>query len=521
MSLGMNINSDRIFTVEVEVAEDIPANLDQFILLSRQGHVADAERFYEKFLADHKGWFAIVLEYALHLTRLRGPEDLEHFLEHVDVARYSPEERKVIRWMNAWACNKKQEFLSKRSLEGRDSNDSILSVPPDLSTSSVDYTTLTDEVVSLLEKQDPTELDVRTVSACLLTSSGAHTFQIICLTILLSWFYEQPFLDVAENDHRGINQLRVRIFDFIGDLIDYGLYWEAMGLIPIWHGPWAGNNALLRKLIASFDTDNNARLPSELKKQMDTIFEMDCRLFKARLLLTRCCECSGLKEQRGRNKLHDSSGRADLTYLDHLDDLLLLLNCEYRHVWADQPRQRLHFELLHKSAKAYRHLLQMSEQEFEKTPLTEQDVIITYDYETLVIEAKKAGYHTFVQEVDRIIAVIVSRRAPIWLRPQTFAVSQDIRSTSLFERGFISTNRPESLSSHDQIAKEFPPRLGLPSLYGGPNLDRSEVKSSASSPLALRAPFKPRSPFRRNRELAQLQLAMATSKTPHAQYEHV
>jgi len=54
---------DAPVVLDLELEEDIAANLDHFILLSRQGFFEEADAFFEACLKKHASWFAIVWEY--------------------------------------------------------------------------------------------------------------------------------------------------------------------------------------------------------------------------------------------------------------------------------------------------------------------------------------------------------------------------------------------------------------------------------------------------------------------------
>jgi len=49
--------------LDLTLEEDIAANLDHFILLSRQGFFGDANDFFEACLKKHGSWFPVVWEY--------------------------------------------------------------------------------------------------------------------------------------------------------------------------------------------------------------------------------------------------------------------------------------------------------------------------------------------------------------------------------------------------------------------------------------------------------------------------
>jgi len=58
-----SIDEDVSATLELALEEDIAANLDHYIRLSRQGYFKNADLFFDKHLRKHAGWFPIVWEY--------------------------------------------------------------------------------------------------------------------------------------------------------------------------------------------------------------------------------------------------------------------------------------------------------------------------------------------------------------------------------------------------------------------------------------------------------------------------
>jgi len=57
------IDEDVSATLHLVLEEDIAANLDHYIRLSRQGYFKDADLFFDKHLGKHAGWFPIVWEH--------------------------------------------------------------------------------------------------------------------------------------------------------------------------------------------------------------------------------------------------------------------------------------------------------------------------------------------------------------------------------------------------------------------------------------------------------------------------
>jgi len=50
-------------TLNLVLEEDIAANLDHYVLLSRKGYFQDADQFFDVHLNKHAGWFPIIWEY--------------------------------------------------------------------------------------------------------------------------------------------------------------------------------------------------------------------------------------------------------------------------------------------------------------------------------------------------------------------------------------------------------------------------------------------------------------------------
>jgi hypothetical protein len=62
-------SEDMTLHISLPIYEDIPANVDHFVSLSRQGYFIEADTFYQDFLATHARQVFIALEYARHLLR--------------------------------------------------------------------------------------------------------------------------------------------------------------------------------------------------------------------------------------------------------------------------------------------------------------------------------------------------------------------------------------------------------------------------------------------------------------------
>jgi len=73
-------------TLDLELEEDVAANLDHYVLLSRQGYFALADNFFEVNLKRHLYWFPVVMErinHKLPFSREGSSKEIESFVSHV------------------------------------------------------------------------------------------------------------------------------------------------------------------------------------------------------------------------------------------------------------------------------------------------------------------------------------------------------------------------------------------------------------------------------------------------------
>jgi len=75
--------SDVTVKLDLPIFEDVPANLDQFVILSSQGHFIEAEQLYQSHLEPHEAWFSVVIEYTLHLLRIYDLPKLRDYLKRI------------------------------------------------------------------------------------------------------------------------------------------------------------------------------------------------------------------------------------------------------------------------------------------------------------------------------------------------------------------------------------------------------------------------------------------------------
>jgi hypothetical protein len=61
--------SDLMLSESLPLIDDLPANLDQFVLLSRQGFYLEAEEYYSECLSAHGVHRFVLAEYVTHLIR--------------------------------------------------------------------------------------------------------------------------------------------------------------------------------------------------------------------------------------------------------------------------------------------------------------------------------------------------------------------------------------------------------------------------------------------------------------------
>lgn len=137
---------DPRLTIELDIRDDIPADLDHFILLSRKGFFTEAEDFYADNLSRHIAFGAIRIEYALHLLRQGSFYSLRTFVtqKSLDVNHDRREEARLFIILEKISN-------SKLKVDGR----------TDVLFRRVDDQTLKNELMKLLAKDDPDDLDVR------------------------------------------------------------------------------------------------------------------------------------------------------------------------------------------------------------------------------------------------------------------------------------------------------------------------------------------------------------------------
>jgi len=95
-------SEDAFDTLDLVLEEDIAANLDHFILLSRLGFFEEANAFFEAYLKRHASWFAIVWEYCNCRpiqNRAFDPEWYEFLRWANESFVYSSEETALLRLM--------------------------------------------------------------------------------------------------------------------------------------------------------------------------------------------------------------------------------------------------------------------------------------------------------------------------------------------------------------------------------------------------------------------------------------
>jgi len=89
-------------TLNLVLEEDIPANLDYYVLLSRKGYFKDADQFFDVHLKKHSGWFPIIWEYynsqAIRNRRFRPADDVL-IVDASATPIYDPEETELLRNM--------------------------------------------------------------------------------------------------------------------------------------------------------------------------------------------------------------------------------------------------------------------------------------------------------------------------------------------------------------------------------------------------------------------------------------
>jgi len=156
--------NEQVFKMAMPIIEDVPANLDQFVLMSHQGHFIEADQLYEKYLKHHEAWFDIVVEYAEHLLRLWDPPRLEIFCERVINERswqYSPDEHHLLSLMTQRARARTIYHSHPIQATPRIGNVGEETIQPSNNAQTeVDVPALRNELNTLLRQHEPTNLDV-------------------------------------------------------------------------------------------------------------------------------------------------------------------------------------------------------------------------------------------------------------------------------------------------------------------------------------------------------------------------
>jgi hypothetical protein len=96
-----NWQEQPITTFEVDVQEDIPAELEAFIRLNRLGRFGEAKAFFEDALRPYVNLFPVFVEYADLLLEQGDFRGLSEFLDSIPNELFSAEETELISLLKA------------------------------------------------------------------------------------------------------------------------------------------------------------------------------------------------------------------------------------------------------------------------------------------------------------------------------------------------------------------------------------------------------------------------------------
>jgi hypothetical protein len=81
LETGSSTNGTELLSYDMEWTQDLPGDLDTFARLTRAGHFARAESFYQKVLKEHSRFFPVAAEYGDMLIEQGAFGKAEDFLE--------------------------------------------------------------------------------------------------------------------------------------------------------------------------------------------------------------------------------------------------------------------------------------------------------------------------------------------------------------------------------------------------------------------------------------------------------
>jgi hypothetical protein len=90
-----------ILDMTLDIVEDIPAELEDFIFLSRLAIFEEAKGLFEQNLRPYISFFPVLAEYTDMLLEEGLYADLTQLLTSVDLSRYSEDERNLLDLINA------------------------------------------------------------------------------------------------------------------------------------------------------------------------------------------------------------------------------------------------------------------------------------------------------------------------------------------------------------------------------------------------------------------------------------
>jgi hypothetical protein len=121
--LEFNIQSHTDFRLEYEIQEDITAELDVFVRLSRLGLFGQANAVFKDSLNDHLNLFPVIAEYADSLLEQRRYRDLSNFLSQAPKSEFEDDEADYLDLLealsNIYYAGMVCEALSKAQVWGQ------------------------------------------------------------------------------------------------------------------------------------------------------------------------------------------------------------------------------------------------------------------------------------------------------------------------------------------------------------------------------------------------------------------
>ena len=102
-------NGEILFHLEYDIVEDIPAEIEEFLRLSRLGLITDARNLFDRSLKEHLNLFPVLAEYSgflLEQDNLQAVEECSELLRgytESDGGAFSEDEVQVLRLLGAFS----------------------------------------------------------------------------------------------------------------------------------------------------------------------------------------------------------------------------------------------------------------------------------------------------------------------------------------------------------------------------------------------------------------------------------